>query len=541
MENKPTIAIITAIWERSEMTNFVLGYYAGIKKEELNCNLELLCVGSEGGKSRRIAENHGWKYIDYPNQPLNHKFNQVSQFAKLFNPDGVLLIGSDNMVTKELINYYANEIQENNGRAKVLGLKDSLIYKVYEDNLLRFKGYSFTKQLHRQGEPIGAGRFFGKDAMEAVGWMLWPDDVQLSKGLDYNCLLKLKMAGYRAHGFDMDEKSKLVVFGIKHKTFLTEISSEKDSFEDIPGAGQYLSSIFGKETSEGIMCLAEILRNKYPLEKDCSHVPVKFRTSQSQPIKTQAQPTDIALRKTKTKDEVVLIGCEGSNVHVIDSEEKASAVTQIVTQSEKVLNVLARFNNSGNIENVFKLINQLKSKNMLDSLKVITDNIEILNNVEKHYKGEVTIFSHAGQLPVSMPQKEFNGIACNYAPANLLFNKLTTHIDSRYFMYFGDDALFSENFFKAVIPFITNNDFDAVSYIMKNQNAPLVPSPDKEELTPKLNETSISQWIFSSKFANVAQWDEYSMSSYRVCKKLYDNTDKRNVKHMRGVIGIEVL
>ena len=65
---KPTIALITAVWKRPELTGLVLNRFKNIKFELSNkINLELIAVGSEGDVSRRLCESRGFFYVEYEN------------------------------------------------------------------------------------------------------------------------------------------------------------------------------------------------------------------------------------------------------------------------------------------------------------------------------------------------------------------------------------------------------------------------------------------------------------------------------------------
>ena len=77
-------------------------------KEELKdvLNLELVAVGSEGDKSKNICEESGFNYFEYENQPMSEKWNFGLQMTKKFNPDAVIIIGSDDLIDKPLLKFY---------------------------------------------------------------------------------------------------------------------------------------------------------------------------------------------------------------------------------------------------------------------------------------------------------------------------------------------------------------------------------------------------------------------------------------------------
>jgi hypothetical protein len=209
------IAIITTIWKRPELTKIVLNYYLQFKDKY---NLELICVGSEGDISRKLAK--GWHYIEYKNLPVSEKHNQLLIKAKQLKIDGVILIGSDDLMSEEVIKYYSEITTEN-----VLGFKDIYFYLCEQKEL-----YYFKPPIYRQ--TIGAGRFFPKKVLEKMNWQLW--DNHLNHGLDTNCSGKLKELGIKEEGIllsdidgfivDVKHSDNITIFaGVKHSSTLVDL------------------------------------------------------------------------------------------------------------------------------------------------------------------------------------------------------------------------------------------------------------------------------------------------------------------------------
>jgi hypothetical protein len=166
------LALITTIWKRPELTKIVLEYYKQFP------NLELICVGSEGEKSKQLAK--GWHYIEYLNYPVSNKHNQALLKAKELKVDGVILIGSDDLMSKELFNFYQTLKPTEN---VVHGFADSHIYDTETGNLHYY-------QPNKVIQSVGTGRFFSKKILNKVNWQLWSND--LNRRLDSNCTDNLK-------------------------------------------------------------------------------------------------------------------------------------------------------------------------------------------------------------------------------------------------------------------------------------------------------------------------------------------------------------
>jgi len=177
------IVIMTTMYKRHELTNYVFSYYNKLKKE-LEHAVELIFVvgGSEGDISKEIAERNNFNYIETPNLPLNKKHNNVLLETKKFNPDAVVLIGSDDIISKEVIYEYIKSIQHG---VEYMGFSDLYFY---DDGLHYFTGYDSSKK----DITLGAGRFFSKEFLDKIKWDLW-GDVPRNRGLDTASYEKIKL------------------------------------------------------------------------------------------------------------------------------------------------------------------------------------------------------------------------------------------------------------------------------------------------------------------------------------------------------------
>ena len=75
--------MLTCVWKRPKLTKIILSYYSKLKKEIKNTvNLELVAVGSEGNKSRKICEGAGFHYFEHENQPMSNKWQYGLKMTK---------------------------------------------------------------------------------------------------------------------------------------------------------------------------------------------------------------------------------------------------------------------------------------------------------------------------------------------------------------------------------------------------------------------------------------------------------------------------
>lgn len=173
------LLIVTSIYKRHDLSRVVLNYFSRLKSK---FGYELLAVGSEGNRSRNLCEECGWNYIEYPNNPLTQKFNAIFLAAKKYNPDGIVLVGSDNLLSESLIQYYYDNF--NADTEGLRGLKDAYFFSVSDQKTLYWKGHG-PGGFH-DNKSIGAGRFFSKKLLDILEWQPWGNK-QEDRALDNWC------------------------------------------------------------------------------------------------------------------------------------------------------------------------------------------------------------------------------------------------------------------------------------------------------------------------------------------------------------------
>jgi hypothetical protein len=169
------IAIITTLWKRHDLTKIMLNYYKEVAKP---MGYELICAGSEGDISRELAD--GWHYIETENYPVSEKHNKLLEKAKELKVDGVVLIGSDDLLCENVLKFYQKLSAK---EANVIGFKGIYFYETENENLYYWEGLPFK-------QTVGAGRFFSKKILKAVNYRLWNES--RNRGLDTLCTEYLK-------------------------------------------------------------------------------------------------------------------------------------------------------------------------------------------------------------------------------------------------------------------------------------------------------------------------------------------------------------
>lgn len=173
------LAIVTCLWKRLELSEVVAKYYS-----DNFPHIEKIACWSQVIRNR----NSDWFYEYAQNEPLSQKFNEVFQRAEISNPDAVILIGSADLLSKELIEYYQNNYSPD--ADYVLGLKDLYLYEISTRRTMWWHGFppAYADQ------PIGGGRIFSRKVLDKMNWRPYGDS-QLNRGLDNNSALLMKSKG----------------------------------------------------------------------------------------------------------------------------------------------------------------------------------------------------------------------------------------------------------------------------------------------------------------------------------------------------------
>lgn len=165
--------------------------------------IEIVVVGSEGEISEDIAQ--GCVYVEATNIPLTNKMNAAFQVCSKY--DGVILLGSDDLMSKDMLNYYVGLASD---LPHVLSLNDIYFYRQDQKKLYYFHG-----QTH------GAGRYYSKTVLEKVNYKSYHGFAV--KGLDTNSRITLQSKGIGLKHISMKDTGGILV-DVKYQG---NITSEK--------------------------------------------------------------------------------------------------------------------------------------------------------------------------------------------------------------------------------------------------------------------------------------------------------------------------
>jgi hypothetical protein len=194
------LCIVTCQWRRPNLTKIISEYYA-----KQFPDITLIAVRSPADQQTDVD---GWNYEYFPNSPLSQKFNAGFNLAKRYNPDAVILIGSDDLISPELVKFY----QENYSADAdyILGLKDIYFYEIQSQQTLYFKGLIGMYE----NWSLGCGRIFSRKVLEQCNWRPYYD-LQIDRGLDCNSMIELHNRGIKEKVLPMSEAGLMVDIKVK--------------------------------------------------------------------------------------------------------------------------------------------------------------------------------------------------------------------------------------------------------------------------------------------------------------------------------------
>jgi len=204
------LVIITGVWQRPEVFEMFARATKKLKHEDVE--IKVVVAGSEGKKTEKAVTSHGFYYMEVPNQPLAEKMNATVEGAKQLEADYVLCVGSDDIITQELLDIYVEQMKAG---VDFVGVLDWYFFDTVSKRFAYWGGY---REQWRKGHTCGAGRLLSKRLLEQWGWAIWEN--RHSTILDTSMQQKLEKTKHKSYIFSLKEKGVLA-FDIKSATNMT--------------------------------------------------------------------------------------------------------------------------------------------------------------------------------------------------------------------------------------------------------------------------------------------------------------------------------
>lgn len=173
------ICFLTSIWKRKELTGIFLDYINHLKQELQEFDLTLLVVGSEGEESKKMVLQSGNEYLEYENLPLSYKWDAGLKHTINYDPDMVIILGSDDFISPITVRMLVEEIRS----GKLFsGVMDMQVLDSMSSELYQWDGYRGSSP-HRKWETIGMARSISRKLLNFMDFSLWSNE-PINRGLD---------------------------------------------------------------------------------------------------------------------------------------------------------------------------------------------------------------------------------------------------------------------------------------------------------------------------------------------------------------------
>lgn len=193
-EDEIKLCVVTGMWKRPEVFKIFGEHYQKL-------GLDVICVGSEGSKSKKLAEHYGFIYLERPNNPLGAKMNATITEALKRGYTHVICVGSDDLITKDLVDEYIRLIKEG---YHFIGLLDFYFYELESGKAIYWGGYNDK----RIGKTVGAGRVLSAELINRLG-TVWNDND--NRYLDKGMQMRLSASNLPQKTFKLKDKGMLAV------------------------------------------------------------------------------------------------------------------------------------------------------------------------------------------------------------------------------------------------------------------------------------------------------------------------------------------
>lgn len=222
-DRKIKLAIVTSVWKRPDVVNlFMIGIHH-LKSECFDFDISLIMSGSIQDDDNIDKKGYAlkefldckypsFKYIEIPNEPLAAKVNATTYAAQKLGVDYVLCMGSDDIISPELLNEYGKLMRK---EIDFIGVTDFYFYDTVTKQSLYWGGY---REPNRKGHTAGAARALSARLLDQWDWMPWENKDSLM--LDKSMQDKLKVTPHTIETFSMKEKGLFAV-DIKSSTNMT--------------------------------------------------------------------------------------------------------------------------------------------------------------------------------------------------------------------------------------------------------------------------------------------------------------------------------
>lgn len=183
--NDVKIIICSCVYKRFELSKFCINEWLKLDVYKV---IIAYSFDEDYENLKDMIDNQGINrlvLVKFPNLPLSNKWNHSVYTAKQYNPDAIMIIGSDDIFTESYLNkvkYYINrgvDYISNNYWANIWFFSNKLLVS--------------TERYISRGtnDGIGSGRVVNANVLNKINWNLYKFDKPINKCLDANSFNKI--------------------------------------------------------------------------------------------------------------------------------------------------------------------------------------------------------------------------------------------------------------------------------------------------------------------------------------------------------------
>jgi len=176
------LCISTGMWQRPAVFEMFAEGVDFLRKTFIDeVDIHCAVAGSEGELSKKLCLSYkNFHYVEAPNQPLGVKMNKSLEVARSLNPDYCLMVGSDDLIGKNLMEKYISVMNQG---IDFSFLTDCYFFDTVSKQGLYWAGYS---KPNNKGNAAGIGKLISRSLLDKIKWNCFPPgfDRILDTGFD---------------------------------------------------------------------------------------------------------------------------------------------------------------------------------------------------------------------------------------------------------------------------------------------------------------------------------------------------------------------
>lgn len=204
---QPKIICVMAVYKRPAITIKTIDL---MKRQKYPLE-KIIIVGSDR-IDYEVAERTGVEYLQHENMPLSNKWQYGINYARQFEPDAILINGSDSWLTT---NWCAETKDLLHQGYDLIGKTQFYSCKVNPNEKIQVVHRTYKS---RQ-DPVGAGRLISKDILDRLDWKWFPAGRRT--GLDGTSFKNMKRRCPDAEVKYINDMQDVLVMGVKSTTWDT--------------------------------------------------------------------------------------------------------------------------------------------------------------------------------------------------------------------------------------------------------------------------------------------------------------------------------